>query len=52
MNSVRNRIEDGHVLQKLITTEKMLADIDTKVLDISQFERLRDKLPGYARVDM
>jgi hypothetical protein len=50
--SVRNKIEDGQVLPVLTTTDKMLADIGTKALDIKQFEGLRDQLTGYARVVM
>ena len=48
--TVRNRIEDGEIYPRLISTDLMLADIGTKALDIPQFQSLRDQMNGYASV--
>jgi hypothetical protein len=45
--SVRNKIEDGKVIPVPISTEKMIADIGTKPLDVVKFERFRNQLTGY-----
>ncbi len=46
--SVRNKIEDGEIIPEYKTADWMVADIDTKPLDVKRFEMLRDMLTGYA----
>ncbi len=46
--SIRNKIEDMKVLPVFCETIKMLADIETKALEPTRFEILRDIMTGYA----
>jgi hypothetical protein len=46
----RNKIEDGHIIPKYISTIHMIADIGTKAFGDKQFAYLRDLLTGYSLV--
>jgi hypothetical protein len=46
----RNKIEDGQIIPKYISTIHMIADIGTKAFGDKQFAYLRDLLTGYSLV--
>ena len=45
--SVRNKVEDGKAIPIYLKTLDMVADIGTKTLDATTFERHRDVMTGY-----
>ena len=45
--SVRNKVEDGKAIPIYLKTLDMVADIGTKALDATTFERHRDVMTGY-----
>jgi hypothetical protein len=48
--SVRNKVEDGKAIPIYLNTLDMVADIGTKALDATTFERHRDVMTGYTVV--